>query len=370
MDPTQQAAAYLALQAQAQQALLAAQFQSVGIDHHTQQALAQRYQMQLQLAALQLQQHEQQHQHQQTRPQRRPSPNPPSQPHTHMSYNQSQQHHDPAFASASDQRNHLAAQVQANLLARTRRQKNLDDAETRARFEAAPNINKDQSSPHQATQAPLSRAAVQSKSTENLWGGGPGKPFTPEVSPATFSSRFAPTDSTEKLWKNEPAKTSTSAFTSRFGSRAQVQPGSQLSSAHSSTDALSNHNHMRHSSEDTASTDTELSRADTTAQTSPKSTESGFENDDKLAIPIGVKPSPGLGLGLGRPARAWSTPALSASSANVDAGQSQPRSTSYTAGGGGAGTGAGAGPTVVVIRQPFGPPGNAEKLKEENFKTL
>ena len=71
-------------------------------------------------------------------------------------------------------------------------------------------------------------------------------------------------------------------------------------------------------------------------------------------------------LGLGRPniqqnrpVRAWSTPSGTATSTAINTPIPTPRSASQPIN-----------TAVHAVRQPFGPPGNMEKLKEENFKSM
>lgn len=320
--------------------------------------------MQLQLAALQLQ-HQQQQQQQQYNgsPHARHSSSPnPQYHHTGFQQPLAQQQYPPATASASasGQRNQLAAQVQANLLARTRRQNNLDDAETRARFEAAPNVNRERE--REQSQGRSTSASTLQPSRP------PSHPFAPLPLPAASSSSWR-TGSNDFVKAPTPPSvpavgpTRVSAPTSRFASAPTPTRGT--SGASSSSDSL------RASTEDLYYSG--FSTEPTTAQTSPKSFASDVVNDKDTGADADAKTPSAPSIGLGRPLsvssaspsasasarlRAWSTP-LATTAPLVP--QQQARGTSYP----GASSS-----SVIVVRQPFGPPGNAAELQEKNFKAV
>lgn len=352
VNRAQQEAAYHLLQQKAQESIRAA------MSHSQQYDLAQRGQLEIQ----RLQQ--QQYLHQQQEHQQQHShflPSPAAQP--------LQQ-----FASPSDQRTQLAAQVHANLAARNRRQQDLADPETRARFESVPEAGDALRSPFTVTGrsevAPPTRlpalpfvaqdftwsafsssrstqpqaetpvqTQTQSQAQSNATAPAPGSAF------GRFS--HVPTSSVSK-------PQSTTSLTNLLGRRAQTQPAAPV--------------------DETDLPSTESSKTNTTAQTSPvSSTTSEFEagraqiSDPTLQTPATVQGTLGLGrprtnvsalAGAHKPVRAWSSPSLHPQTPANGVLASTPRSASQPSAG------------FQAIRQPFGPPGDMVKLKEENFKAL
>ena len=318
---------YTAIQNQARLALLAAQLQQQQDKHSQDQYYKQQQQtiqqQQQRLFALSNQQQQQQQQQQL----------PVSQP------------------QQSVERERLAAQVQANLLARTTRQKNLDDAETRARFESIPNTPTNLRSPfgadNTARVSPFARP-------DSMWGAGPTATKTStttgkgENAPISFSQFRS--QATIPSVQQQPSTQTTQVKPSQglsalLARRGQVQ--APITTKDNSVDEVYS---------------TESSRAtliSTTALATPTSLLSDKDTDEKTEPTNTIK-----ALGLGRPAhlsqrpvRAWSTP--SGASTAISTPIPTPRSASQpltTA--------------VHAIRQPFGPPGNIDKLKEENFKSM
>jgi len=241
------------------------------------------------------------------------------------------------------ERERLAAQVQANLLARTTRQKNLDDAETRARFESVPNTPTNLRSPfgveNTARVSPFARP-------DSMWSATTPVTVKAEVTstPSTFSQfrpQPAPTPSVRQQAPTKP--TGLSAILSRRG-----QPQVPSLTNDKPTDEV----YSTESSRTTSATTTVLASP---TQISEKDAES--EKPETTAIKA-------LGLGRpniqhNRPLRAWSTPSGTATSTAINTPIPTPRSASQPIN-----------TAVHAVRQPFGPPGNMEKLKEENFKSM
>jgi hypothetical protein len=254
------------------------------------------------------------------------------------------------------ERERLAAQVQANLLARTTRQKNLDDAETRARFESVPNTTTNLRSPfgaeNTARVSPFARP-------DSMWSATTPLPAKVEVTPSTFS-QFRPSAGPSPVQQQAPTP------------QGQVKSSQGLSALlarrnNTQTPILTNDK----TSSEAEVYSTESSRTTSTITTALASPTSILEKE-KEQEPEKAEPATTIkALGLGRPnlpsirpVRAWSTPSgttttTTSTSTAINTPLPTPRSVSqpvHTA--------------VHAIRQPFGPPGNIEKLKEENFKSM
>jgi hypothetical protein len=239
------------------------------------------------------------------------------------------------------ERERLAAQVQANLLARTTRQKNLDDAETRARFESVPNTPTNLRSPfgveNTARVSPFARP-------DSMWSATTPVTVKAEVTstPSTFSQFRPQPASTPSVQQQAPTKPQgLSAILSRRG----------LAQVPTLTNDKPDEVYSTESSRTTSATTTLLASP---TQISEKDTE---EKPESAAIKA-------LGLGRpnnqqNRPVRAWSTPSGTATSTAINTPIPTPRSASQPVN-----------TAVHAVRQPFGPPGNMEKLKEENFKSM
>ena len=217
---------------------------------------------------------------------------------------------------ASDQRNALAAQVQANMHARTNRSRPMspNDADLRARFESVPNTV-----PNKTPQLDN----LRSPHPDGSW-----RSFSP-------SMRGTPKSSAEY----------SPAHGSRFGSRLDGPSLSAFLARRRATDESS------HSGESDVSGQTDAMSKATTAQTSPNV--SIFED----------KPGQNI-LGHGRPTnvnvapRAWTAPSQTTNTVSGFGVTRTPRAASH----------AGSSRTITV-RQPFGPPGEANELGEKNFQS-
>ena len=249
----------------------------------------------------------------------------------------------------SDQREQLAAQVQANLLARNRRQKNLDDAETRARFESIPNTNPTASLRSPYGVGNTARASPFARS-DSMWSANSTAPKPENATPFVPFSRAQTTTPAATVPKPAQA-TALSALLSR---RAQAPVVPEVAEKLAAKVELKSVDTSR------------VPSTTTTAQVSPVSTTSAkVEEEEAKQVPEATANKPSA-LGLGRPkthvsnlsqnrpVRAWSTPSAPTTTGTVPT----PRSVSQPA-------------TVMhPVRQPLGPPGNMDKLKEENFKSL
>jgi hypothetical protein len=269
-----------------------------------------------------------------------------------------------SYLTPSDQRDQLAAQVQANLLARTRRQKNLDDAETRARFESVPNTTSNLRSPfgteNTARVSPFARG-------DSMWSASPATPSTPsggiEQNTASFGHFSRQIGAPQGQSTRAPIQT-----------QAGQAPKTAQGPGTSSLSALLSRRGQPASSTDLArDTSVQAARAPLAAnpiQSSPTAltpNDSGDKPEAQDARSVQDATTAIRSLGLGRPktnvsnlaaqrpTRAWSTPANPTSVAST-----APRSASQPI------TSA----AVHAVRQPFGPPGNMDRLKEENFKSL
>jgi hypothetical protein len=241
------------------------------------------------------------------------------------------------------ERERLAAQVQANLLARTTRQKNLDDAETRARFESVPNTPTNLRSPfgveNTARVSPFARP-------DSMWSA---------TTPVTVKSEVTSTPSTFSQFRQQPASTPSvqqQPPTRSQGLSAILSRRGQAQIPVLTNDKLTDELYSTESSRTTSATTTVL---DSPTLISEKDAES--EKAETTAVKA-------LGLGrpnaqLNRPVRAWSTPSGTADSTAINTPIPTPRSASQPIN-----------TAVHAVRQPFGPPGNMEKLKEENFKSM
>jgi hypothetical protein len=326
--------AFVSLQHQAQVALLAAQI------HHQHQDDITKKQDHYNQANLQ---HNQQYmsllqQHQQQQQQRLFALLEQSPPGQH-------------YPSPSGQREQLAAQVQANYLARSTRQKNLDDAETRARFESIPNT-----SPSASLRSPYgventARASPFARS-DSMWSANSTAPKNENTT--SFGQFSRPQNTATTVPQSQVPKPSQgTALSALLSRRAQAPIVSELSEKPTINVELKSVDTSR------------VPSTTTTAQVSPVSTTSAKVDEEQVPEPA-TKPS-ALGLGrpkthvsdlsLNRPVRAWSTPSAPTTTA-ATVPTPTPRSVSQPA-------------TVMhPVRQPVGPPGNMERLKEENFKSL
>ena len=252
-------------------------------------------------------------------------------------------------SAPGDQREQLAAQVQANLLARNRRQKNLDDAETRARFESIPNTNPTANLRSPYGVGNTARASPFARS-DSMWSANSTVPKSENPTPFVPFSRAQNTTSAATVPKPAQA-TALSALLSR---RAQAPVVPEVAEKLAAKVELKSVDTSR------------VPSTTTTAQVSPVSTTSAkVEEEEAKQVPEATANKPSA-LGLGRPkthvsnlsqnrpVRAWSTPSAPTTTGTVPT----PRSVSQPA-------------TVMhPVRQPLGPPGNMDKLKEENFKSL
>lgn len=223
--------------------------------------------------------------------------------------------------SAIEQRSALAAQVQANLLARANRSRNgpVDEQDVRARFESAPNTSHSYTTP-QTTSKPVfepirSPFGDWRSSTQNT-------PITsaPARPTPTQANRFT---------------TSQGDSLSTFLARRRATDESSLSSESEFT-SLSTEMTPNHSKADTA-------------QTSPNPSLYNDERAKAQAV-----------LGMGRPStvnskdRASTVPITTIGNTAASA---TPRSASF----------GGISARTFVIRQPLGPPGEAKDLGDKNF---
>jgi hypothetical protein len=269
------------------------------------------------------------------------------------------------YLTPSDHRDQLAAQVQANLLARTRRQKNLDDAETRARFESVPNTTSNLRSPfgteNAARVSPFARG-------DSMWSASPATPSTPsggnEQSNAVSFGQFSRQVSAPQ---SQPTRAPVPNQAGQAPKTAQGPGTSSLSAL------LSRRGQPASSTDLVRDTSVQATRAPLAAnpiQSSPTAltpNDSGDKPEAKDARSVQDATTAIRSLGLGRPktnasnlaaqrpTRAWSTPANPTSvPTTAPRSVSQPNTSS----------------AVHAVRQPFGPPGNMDRLKEENFKSL
>lgn len=260
-----------------------------------------------------------------------------------------QLHNQPgSFATASGQRNALAAQVQANLLARTNRpNRQLDDSDIRARFESAPNsgtgVKDKYVTPQMASKAAFDPASPYS---DGIW-----------KSP----NYFAAATTLPKISPQGPPRDSATATTATPGSGSRLP--SFLSKRQATEDATA-------ASEGEVTTATSGSR-EGSAQTSPVSASSSGSrknaSGNEAAVPTTGGNAAQAALGVGRPdgkaaqQRATTTPTPQPATKALNHLAATPRAASY------------AGPGVVVrafaVRQPYGPPGEAKELGEKNFQS-
>lgn len=241
------------------------------------------------------------------------------------------------------ERERLAAQVQANLLARTTRQKNLDDAETRARFESVPNTPANLRSPfgveNTARASPFARP-------DSMWSA---------TTPVTIKAAVASTSSTFSQFRPQPAPTPSVQH------QAQTKPqGLSAILSRRGQPQVPTLANNRPTDEVRSTESSRTTSATTTVLASPTQIS---EKDAELEKPE-TKAIKALGIGRpnnlqNRPVRAWSTPSGTATSTAINTPIPTPRSASQPIN-----------TAVYAVRQPFGPPGNIEKLKEENFKSM
>ena len=235
-----------------------------------------------------------------------------------------------AMQPTSDYRSAVAAQVQANLLARNSRSRQPvrpNEADIRARFESVPN-------PHIT---PQTASAALFEPAPSPFGDLTWKSSTPKPSPFDQSTRSAP----PQAGRFDPPGSATPA--DRLPAFLARRRATDETSISGESDLMS------------VSDTPGLTRAGT-AQTSPNPSIGDSERYSGQTL-----------LGKGRPdrllpsARAYTVPAAAQAARRTN--EATPRSASHT----------GAATNVKIshpLRQPQGPPGDPAELKEKNFQTM